>query len=177
MLFLWLSGRTWGSYQHCMHERTGNGNGTMELEADLGGWVLCWSLGSCSGKKFLSSKLDTLRTILYLNFGLGNFRPLEFPQTRHYLPQVQISPHTPCSTPSLSSNPTCTWRERGEKRCVLWPDPLSGRPAALWSVYFTLFSGVLEMFKWLGKLGHLKVMVFCIIWFLKIFTWPFSWGW
>lgn len=76
--------------------------------------VLKCNLWSCSRKRFLLSKSDTLRTTLYLFFGLGALSPLEFP------PPGTISlksrpPPTTHSSPSLSSIPSCIWKEGREE--------------------------------------------------------------
>lgn len=96
--------------------------------------------------------------------------------------QVQCPSFTTHSSPSLSSNPIGTLKEGGERggvvgeeRCFVKLDSMSIILAWLLSVYFALFSRMLGMFKWLGRLVQFKVMVFCIIWFPKIITWPSIW--
>lgn len=145
---------------------------------------LKWCLWSCSRKRFLLSKTDALRSIFtpYLHFGLGTLNPN---QTRMSANQ-KVTPSSPNPTSSLlhnsfqpqpepKSNLYLEGGRGGERRCFVELDPLSVISALPLSVYFTLFSRVLGMYKWLGKLGWFKVMVFCIIWFPKIISWPSMW--
>ena len=173
---LLLSGGTWGWCQCHRHERTGSENETTH-------WARSWeSLGmslvlkrhlwGCLRARSLLSKSDVLRTTPYPHSGLGTRIPSSPMPHLHNPFQPQ---------PELKSNRHLEGRRGkgrgvvGEERCFVKLDSMSIILAWLLSVYFALFSRVLGMFKWLGRLVQFKVMVFCIIWFPKIITWPSIW--
>lgn len=146
---LLLSGGTWGWCQWHRHERTGS-------EKETTHWARSWeSLGmslvlkrhlwSCLRARSLLSKSDALRITPYLHSGLGTRAPSSPMPHLHNPFQPQ---------PELKSNRHLEGRRgRGGGREVLCKAWLYVCNTSLTLVsLFALFSRVLGMFKWLGRL-------------------------